>query len=303
MNEIEKNVVEVGIDDLQHACQLHYMDGELAILGIRQPISQDKLARLNMDMLIFCYKGSCSITVNAHCYELRRGDLLWCKHKDVLGDAGLSPDCEGTVFCLASKLLVGNVQLNSDMLRKIFRFLEHPLLHMSEEEMELLHLYGKVLEMRIGMPGRPCAKEVVTALARLLLLELHSSLVQLYGVEDEEPVRQRDYQFQRFIQLLSGQEVKPRTVDWYSNQLCVTAKYLSTICKEVSGRTAFEWINEYVMADIRYQLKYSQRSIKEIADYLEFPNSSFFGKYVRQHVGCSPKDYRHQLQQGLGDRK
>ena len=299
MNEIEKNVVEVGIDDLQHACQLHYMDGELAILDIRQPISQDKLARLNMDMQIFCYKGSCSITVNDRRYELRRGDLLWCKHKDVLGDAELSPDCEGSVFCIASKLLVRNVQVSGEMLRKVFRFLEHPLLHISEEEMELLHLYGNVLEMRIGMQDRPCAKEVVTSLTRLVLLELHASLIKAQEVEGEEPVRQRDYLFQRFIQLLSGQEVKPRAVDWYSDQLCVTAKYLSTVCKEVSGRTAFEWINEYVMADIRYQLKYSQRSIKEIADYLEFPNSSFFGKYVRQHVGCSPKAYRHQLQSSL----
>ena len=303
MNEIEKNIVEIGIDDLRHACQLHYMDGELAILDIRQTVSQDSMARLNMDMLIGCYKGSCSITVNARRYELRRGDLLWCKHKDVLGNAELSPDCEGSVFCMASTLLVRNVQLNGDMLRKLFRFLEHPLLHISEEEMELLHLYGNVLEMRIRMTDRPCAKEVVTALTRLVLLELHASLLNVHEVESEEPIRQRDYLFQRFIQLLGGQEVKPRVVDWYGDQLCVTAKYLSTICKEVSGRTAFEWINEYVMADIRYQLKYTQRSIKEIADYLEFPNSSFFGKYVRQHVGCSPKEYRHQLQQGLGSRK
>ena len=51
-----------------------------------------------------------------------------------------------------------------------------------------------------------------------------------------------------------------------------------------------------VLTDVRYQLKYSQKSIKEIADYLEFPNISFFGKFVRRHVGCSPKEYRRRLQ-------
>ena len=296
MSETEKKIMEVGIDDLQQARQLYYMDGELAILDIHQPLGKDEVVRVKMDVLIGCYKGSCSITVNARRFELQRGDLLWCKHNDVVGDAEMSPDCEGSVFCMSSKLLMRNVQVSGEMLRKVFHFLEHPLLHISEEEMELLHLYGNVLEMRIRMQGRPYAKEVVTALTRLVLLELHASLVNAQEVESEEPIRQRDYLFQRFIQLLSGQEVKPRAVDWYGEQLCVTAKYLSTVCKEVSGRTAFEWINEYVMADIRYQLKYSQRSIKEIADYLEFPNSSFFGKYVRQHVGCSPKAYRHQLQ-------
>lgn len=51
-----------------------------------------------------------------------------------------------------------------------------------------------------------------------------------------------------------------------------------------------------MLTDIRYQLKYSQKSIKEVADYLDFPNISFFGKYVRNHVGCSPKEYRRRLQ-------
>ena len=61
-------------------------------------------------------------------------------------------------------------------------------------------------------------------------------------------------------------------------------------------RTAFDLINEAVLTDVRYQLKYSQKSIKEIADYLDFPNISFFGKFVRRHVGCSPKEYRRRLQ-------
>ena len=37
-------------------------------------------------------------------------------------------------------------------------------------------------------------------------------------------------------------------------------------------------------------------SIKEISAQLDFPNISFFGKYVRKHFGLSPKNYREQLQ-------
>ena len=32
-------------------------------------------------------------------------------------------------------------------------------------------------------------------------------------------------------------------------------QYLSTVCKKVSGKTAFEWINDYVVEDIKYFLK------------------------------------------------
>jgi YesN/AraC family two-component response regulator len=33
-------------------------------------------------------------------------------------------------------------------------------------------------------------------------------------------------------------------------------------------------------------------SIKEIADSLNFPNASFFGKFVKLHTGMTPIEYR-----------
>ena len=83
--------------------------------------------------------------------------------------------------------------------------------------------------------------------------------------------------------------------------LCVQLSFLLgglVLHQCLVDRTAFDVINEAVLTDVRYQLKYSQKSIKEIADYLDFPNISFFGKFVRRHVGCSPKEYRRRLQAG-----
>ncbi len=81
-------------------------------------------------------------------------------------------------------------------------------------------------------------------------------------------------------------------IGFYANQLYVTPKYLSAVCKEVSGQTASELITQYMVKDILYLLRNSQKSIKEIANELNFPNLSFFGKYVKQHLGMSPKQYR-----------
>ena len=107
--------------------------------------------------------------------------------------------------------------------------------------------------------------------------------------------KQREVLFKRFIELIHTTRIKPRNVSWYAEQLCVTPKYLSTVSKRVSGKTAFDWINEYVLIDIRYRLKNTNKTIKEIADILEFPNISFFGKYCRAHFGMSPTEFRKQL--------
>jgi AraC-like DNA-binding protein len=44
--------------------------------------------------------------------------------------------------------------------------------------------------------------------------------------------------------------------------------------------------------EIRVMLRNSTMSIKEIAQELNFANQSFLGKYFKEHVGMSPKEYR-----------
>ena len=62
--------------------------------------------------------------------------------------------------------------------------------------------------------------------------------------------------------------------------------------KKNSGKTANEWITEHVMEDIRYNLKQTDYSNKQICDMLGFPNTSFFGKYVKDHFGMTPMQVR-----------
>ena len=62
--------------------------------------------------------------------------------------------------------------------------------------------------------------------------------------------------------------------------------------KEFSGRSAAKWIDIFVVAEIQYQMRYTMRSVQQIAYDMNFPNQSFFGKYFKAHVGCSPKVYR-----------
>ena len=78
----------------------------------------------------------------------------------------------------------------------------------------------------------------------------------------------------------------------YAGKLCVTPKYLSLLVKNVSNRTAGEWIDNYVVLEAKALLSSSTLSIQEISDRLNFTNQSFFGKYFKQHVGISPTEYR-----------
>ena len=98
--------------------------------------------------------------------------------------------------------------------------------------------------------------------------------------------------FKQFMEELTADGGIHRSVTHYADLLCYSPKYLSAAIKEVSGHTPTEWINEYAIEQIKHQLKHSEKSIKEIAADFNFPNQSFFGKYIKTHLGMSPARYR-----------
>ena len=59
--------------------------------------------------------------------------------------------------------------------------------------------------------------------------------------------------------------------------------------KNLTGFTAVEWIERYVVLEAKVMLKASNLNIQQISDELNFPSQSFFGKYFKKNVGMSPK--------------
>lgn len=89
------------------------------------------------------------------------------------------------------------------------------------------------------------------------------------------------------------QETKVYTARWVICQRALLyAQTFSKVIKQACGRTPSDLINETAMEQIKYRLKHSDKSIKEIAEEFNFPNQSFFGKYVKAYLGTSPASYR-----------
>lgn len=121
------------------------------------------------------------------------------------------------------------------------------------------------------------------------------SMMRLFRREEETVAagNPRSQQlFNKFMALLKLYHTSERSVTFYANRLCLTPNYLSGLIKEYSGRTATEWINDYVILEAKILLNHSDMSIQEVAYRLNFPTQSAFGKYFKQQTGVGPKRYR-----------
>lgn len=135
---------------------------------------------------------------------------------------------------------------------------------------------------------------IVLAFLRTFLLTICEALIRTEKMsmgDDTSNIRDKAI-FNDFLELLAAQKQKRRQVSYYANELCVTPKYLSIICRKVSGKTPTKWIMESVMEDSFMLLRNTSLSIKEISNRLGFPNSSFFGQYFREQTGTTPLKYR-----------
>lgn len=109
-------------------------------------------------------------------------------------------------------------------------------------------------------------------------------------------VKQPDFIFKQFMEALTADNGKHRTLTYYANLFCYSPKYLSRIVKQISGKNALTLIHENAIEHIIPELRHSNKSIKEISVDFEFPNVSFFAQYVKKYLGMTPTEYRNSNQ-------
>ena len=130
---------------------------------------------------------------------------------------------------------------------------------------------------------------------RLLLLSLTYRLCSVFRKKllSGSPVGARRTEiFLRLIQLIDRHFMSERGVGFYADKLCLSPKYLSGLSKAVCGYTVQELVFKAIIRNCMVQLECSNKTIQEISEEFNFPNSSSFGTFFKKQVGMSPQKYR-----------
>ena len=95
----------------------------------------------------------------------------------------------------------------------------------------------------------------------------------------------------RFVEMLQQSYREHRNVAYYAEALGITPKYLSKVVHAESGQTALRWIEDFVLLEAKALLKQKNTSIQSVAEHLNFPDQSSFGKFFKRLTNQSPKEY------------
>ena len=245
-------------------------------------------------VLLVCLNGSGYVNIDGQDLRLQKNDMLVCRPNLVIDKCGTSADfdCMGMAMSENFVLQLGSI---SDVDYDVMLFMnKNPILAMNDDEMTLFTQYLELLQSKMTRTPYRHQYDVMQSLFRAFILEFVDMIGRFIDIPKRNFTSSESI-FRRFMLLLDADYPRQRSVEHYASRLFISPKYLSAVCKQVGGRTASEIINQCVMKDVKKLLRDPNRSIKEVAYELGFPNLSFFGKFVKRRLGMSPKDYRRSL--------
>ena len=279
--------------------QVGYSDNDIVVVDSIQQFTETRTAHVAMNAVVICTNGKVQAQMNGIQMVLHKNQVAIVPQNVTVTDVMVSPDFNLKAMFLTNRILQSFLREKMTIWNDMMYIHRQHVVTMDEDEILFYtHFYDMLTLAFAKGKDNPYHTEIIQALLRSAILGLCGAMKWMLSADNQLSIV--NYQlstgkshFQRFLDLLHSSEIKRHTVESYASELCISPKYLTAVCKKNSGKTANEWITEQVLEDIRYYLRQTDLSIKQICDKLAFPNTSFFGKYVKDHFGMTPIEFRN----------
>ena len=285
----------ICLDEASKWGDAEYMvDGLVLTDSIAHSLLRHGPVRMNFIVMGLCKRGGANYSVDTRQHKVKAGDLMFISEGHILDAYEPSPNYE-CLYIMVSTEFYHSFVMNVKNVSSLLLFsMNNPVVPLKPREIQVYTNYYQTIRRKMADIRHHFRTNLVKALLLAMFYDM-SNVIWRVGRNESSKTRKRaDTLFTQFIGLLEENYLKERRVSWYAEQMGITPKYLSEMVKEVSKRTPNEWIDSYVLLEIRVMLKNTTKSIKEIATDINFPNQSFFGKFFKEHMGMSPTEYRKQ---------
>ena len=270
-----------------------YTDGDVAIFDHVTDMNKIYPLKTLKNLIGICSSGNMKMRIAEQDMQVMPNDVVFCPSSLHIDHIECSPDFECKILFLSDHIIQGLLHDKMSVWNHAVYVSHQNVIPMSHVCREEFGFYYGLIKSKIDN-HKEAPLEIIQVIVRALLLELCIILEKsTQNAGQELKQSQGKTLFNRFLRQIADNDVKRRPITYYAGQLAITPKYLTMLCLKFSNKTASDWIVQYTIEDIRFYLRNSNLSIKEISAKLGFANMSHFGSYVRKNLGVSPSDFRH----------
>lgn len=277
---------------MQDLCQVIQGKEKLCIENDFYIYKQDKAGLIDspcrIDEHICCIylQGETRGRINLIPYQQRALGMSILIPGQILEIESISDDFEG-ICILMSKNFVSSLELPHSF-QTYMSVQENPIIPLTDNQFEAMISYctmvSHVLEKK-----HPNKSEIIKHLTCAFFYGIG---YYFHQIAENKVLSNDEALMQNFLKEVQLSYKRERKVLFYADKMNLTAGYLSTVIKKTSGKTAAEWIDDYVLLEAKALLKTTGMTIQQVSDELNFPSQSFFGKFFKRLANLSPKEYR-----------
>lgn len=269
-----------------------FNNNDLKVIDNIRDVEDLSTMRQNFNTIVHCKRGRILVEVGGNNeVKVKPGQLLLIPEGKLVQPMMVSTDVEASAVLISDRMLKSILSNQINIWNKAMYMKEIYVVDKADW-IDGLGEYTRCIFKEDMLPL--LYHEITSAFLRMLLLMICEELMKHDTMSlNDDPSTIHDKEiFNQFLQLLAKQSQKRQRVSYYANGLNITSKYLSSVCKRVSGKSPIRWIIDSVMQDCYRLLSETDLTVKEISNRLGFPNSSFFGQYFREQAGVTPMEYR-----------
>ena len=241
-------------------------------------------------VISLCHKGTCRANFDMLPIEFEQHDIAVMLPDHIIGHGECSEDYSTTMIVIDRTFF--DQLTNRESFSGYLKYKSQPNYHLTDEQYSQITTILATLRLVVEIP-HPKRTESLANLLDILFYALTDFRGdELTNKENKVEVR-NTYLFNSFYELLINNYKSQHEIGWYAEKLCLTPKYFSGVIRQITGKSAAQWINEMLILHAK-RLLYTRHdmNVQQIAFELGFKGNANFCRFFKDQTGLRPSEYR-----------
>lgn len=248
----------------------------------------NEMFRAGAFFYILVETGTAEFVVDCHSYIVGKGDMLLVAPRMSVKLMKKSSDF-GTCGLCMEPFFFDSLSIGNYVYKRLYNS-SHTTYVLRLEDSDTVHIH-KTLDLMSHYLTSDHPAEMAGSLVNFLLLQI-TEIFHSQNVHPAGRVKHSDALFRLFRKLLAENYRKEHELQFYADSLHISQTYLSRVIRQISGKTVNNYIAEALYTDARRLLVFTDLTVKEIAEQLDFSDQSSFGKFFKKKSETSPANFR-----------
>lgn len=208
---------------------IHYSDGDISLMTDINDLSELNGIKSDSYLFLASRKGRLQIDINGNTHTIKEGERLTVLPQNFTDNILVSVDADIVMLRLSVRIVSDLMREHIDKWNRMIYICKAYRMSAVKNLEEQMQFYYRLILSKTMNPDQKYHKEIIRTIIKAILLEMLSNM-ETDQCQSAEGENKTQFQFNRFLQILSSEDVKHRPIDFYADRLCISSKYLSVIC-------------------------------------------------------------------------